>query len=71
MGALAHALTTINRAHWAVAAMRCGDARLPIAQALERLRIEHLTAETRPLFGDLHSALLLCADRVNDATRPD
>lgn len=67
VGGLAHALTTIDRARQAVATLHCGEALQPIAQAIDRLLIEHLIAETRPLLGDLHSALLLCADRVNDA----
>ena len=66
-GGLAHAVTTLERARQALTALRCGEALVPITQAIDRLLLEHLIADTRPLLGDLYSLLLLCADRVNDA----
>jgi hypothetical protein len=68
VGGLAHALTTLGRARQALAALRCGEALQPITQAIDRLLVEHLIVETRPILGDLYSVLLLCADRANDAT---
>ncbi len=66
-GGLAHAVTTLGRARQALTELRCGEALVPITQAIDRLLLEHLIADTRPLLGDLYSLLLLCADRVNDA----